>query len=828
MSKEKKTKKIGSYEIVEKIGAGAYASVKKAVDTRDGKIYAIKIISKSGVISKKQLKHIRTEIVVLRMTDHPNIVGLKEVLASKSKIYIVMEYVSGGDILQRIVNKPFSEEEARVIFIQLISALGYCHSLGIAHRDLKPENLLITEDDQLRVSDFGLSAISPLNPEQVTSLDSEAEGVVSTQLLQTACHGPGTEVMMADGSVKVIECIGVGDMVMGDDGTPRRVTATTSGTTEMHKLTVSHGEEPRVSYVTNDHLLPVMLPAGPDQSAMARHLLTPVQIAGGALGPNASGARIPFMSAWPQSTPEQLLPMVHDCVWREAPFAVTIDESVAYFLGMYLGAGSSSSSTIAVRAARVPKLVEALLGPSLQPLFDRAEFCDDALCLSNSEVDGHVHTTDSRMFVFLQRAGFVRIEDTSVKVLPRSVLAWAPDLKAALLAGLVDSEGSVVAGEGIQFNIKAKTVQNFTELLPAVGRSIGLRSTTAGEDIVFRGPNSVRVVDRVKLEHKRPEGLSTKVMTPADVGATFTVEHHGSGPYHGITTDGNHLYSLADGTVHHNCGSPHYVAPEVLARTGYDGRKADIWSAGVVLFLLISQTLPFEGMNLEHLFQKIRGGKFKFPKHVFSKEAKALIVSMLDLDPAMRPSCEEILQSRFVMKAGHHEVPRPPQAFVRKVHSLLTSQDELDLTALESYVPPDEGVADLLPCPFCPFTIAPPRSKGLFAILQDGLITGSHRFIGMSGVPLSLLMRSIAEALQNFGPTTLDSHSLTIKARVGDSSLVVVLTPMGRHYTVWMHGLSRIKDIDLSAIRRSVMGSLQITSESELTGSPMNILCCQK
>jgi len=95
---------------------------------------------------------IKQEITIMKKFSHPNIVQLKEVLASKTKIYLVLELVSGGELFDEIVReKRFNEEKARYYFKQLIHAVEYCHNKNVCHRDLKPENLLLTTDHKLKI-----------------------------------------------------------------------------------------------------------------------------------------------------------------------------------------------------------------------------------------------------------------------------------------------------------------------------------------------------------------------------------------------------------------------------------------------------------------------------------------------------------------------------------------------------------------------------------------------------------------------------------------------------------------------------------------------------
>ncbi|KAL2509806.1 CBL-interacting serine/threonine-protein kinase 11 [Forsythia ovata] len=135
----------------ELLGYGAFAKVYHARDLRTGQSVAIKVMSKQRILKGNLTAHIKREISILRRLRHPHIVRLHEVLATKTKIYFVLEFAKGG---------RFSEDLSRKYFQQLISAVDYCHSRGVFHRDLKPENLLLDENWELRITDFGLSAVS--------------------------------------------------------------------------------------------------------------------------------------------------------------------------------------------------------------------------------------------------------------------------------------------------------------------------------------------------------------------------------------------------------------------------------------------------------------------------------------------------------------------------------------------------------------------------------------------------------------------------------------------------------------------------------------------
>ncbi|OMO94018.1 hypothetical protein COLO4_16560 [Corchorus olitorius] len=150
----------GKYEIGKLLGCGAFAKVYHARNVRTGQSVAIKAVSKQKVFKGGFAAQVKREIAIMRRLHHPNIVKLIEVLATKTKIYFVMEFAKGGELFTRIARGRFSEDLSRRYFQQLIAAVGFCHSRGVFHRDLKPENLLLDENWNLKVTDFGLSAVT--------------------------------------------------------------------------------------------------------------------------------------------------------------------------------------------------------------------------------------------------------------------------------------------------------------------------------------------------------------------------------------------------------------------------------------------------------------------------------------------------------------------------------------------------------------------------------------------------------------------------------------------------------------------------------------------
>ncbi|CAJ1052151.1 maternal embryonic leucine zipper kinase isoform X1 [Xyrichtys novacula] len=145
------------YEIYETIGSGGFAKVKLGRHILTGEKVAIKIMNKKDL--GDDLPRVKVEIEAMKNLSHQHVCRLYHVIETSTQIFMVLEYCPGGELFDYIIAKDrLSEEETRVFFRQIVSAMAYVHSQGYAHRDLKPENLLIDEDHNLKLIDFGLCA----------------------------------------------------------------------------------------------------------------------------------------------------------------------------------------------------------------------------------------------------------------------------------------------------------------------------------------------------------------------------------------------------------------------------------------------------------------------------------------------------------------------------------------------------------------------------------------------------------------------------------------------------------------------------------------------
>ena len=176
--------RLGKYQLGRTLGEGTFGTVKQAIDLETNEQVAIKILDKSKITAQRMADQIKKEIAVMMLVKQRHVVNLIEVLASRSKVFIVLELVTGGELFQKVSVERLDELTARCYFQQLVTGLEYCHRQGVCHRDLKPENLLLDEaTGDLKISDFGLSALYG------SSFES-GDGTVSKELLHTSCGTP--------------------------------------------------------------------------------------------------------------------------------------------------------------------------------------------------------------------------------------------------------------------------------------------------------------------------------------------------------------------------------------------------------------------------------------------------------------------------------------------------------------------------------------------------------------------------------------------------------------------------------------------------------------
>ncbi|KAE8357338.1 hypothetical protein BDV27DRAFT_170666 [Aspergillus caelatus] len=174
---------IGPWQLGKNLGEGTTGRVRLAKHKYTGQTAAIKIVSKTSAAmtqsvsiaamdrnrglrgksgTRQMPSGIEREVVIMKLIEHPNVVRLYDVWENRGEIYLVLEYVEGGELFHYITKHgPLQEFEAVKLFRQILAGLGYCHRFGICHRDLKPENILLDSQGNVKLADFGMAALQP-------------------------------------------------------------------------------------------------------------------------------------------------------------------------------------------------------------------------------------------------------------------------------------------------------------------------------------------------------------------------------------------------------------------------------------------------------------------------------------------------------------------------------------------------------------------------------------------------------------------------------------------------------------------------------------------
>ncbi|KTW30651.1 hypothetical protein T552_00367 [Pneumocystis carinii B80] len=181
--KERRTH-IGPWILGKTLGRGSTGRVRLAKHSITGQLAAVKIVPKTVCAERSKtekgrgksnvLHGIEREIVIMKLIDHPNVMRLYDVWENRHELYLILEYIEGGELFDYLVRKGrLDESEAVGYFYQIIAGVDYCHRFNICHRDLKPENLLLDKHRNIKIADFGMAALQPLD-----------------RMLETSCGSP--------------------------------------------------------------------------------------------------------------------------------------------------------------------------------------------------------------------------------------------------------------------------------------------------------------------------------------------------------------------------------------------------------------------------------------------------------------------------------------------------------------------------------------------------------------------------------------------------------------------------------------------------------------
>jgi serine/threonine kinase 38 len=215
LRKGRQKQTIRDYESIKIIGRGAFGEVHVCREIKTGKIVAIKKIKKELLAKKNQIIHVRNEQLFMSKVKSPWIVELKASFQEDDFLYLVMEFLPGGDFMNLLIEKDkLTEAEAKFYIAELILAVESIHKLDCIHRDIKPDNILIDKNGHIKLSDFGLAKVSDKLYEQNTVKDTNFNPKKLTHKKLYSCVGTAyyvaPEVLNKKGYGKEIDWWSVG------------------------------------------------------------------------------------------------------------------------------------------------------------------------------------------------------------------------------------------------------------------------------------------------------------------------------------------------------------------------------------------------------------------------------------------------------------------------------------------------------------------------------------------------------------------------------------------------------------------------------------------
>jgi len=285
----------------------------------------------------------------------------------------------------------------------------------------------------------------------------------------------------------------------------------------------------------------------------------------------------------------------------------------------------------------------------------------------------------------------------------------------------------------------------------------------------------------------KPENLlldAGKNLKISDFGLSNFIDGGDTAP-----TDGTKRVKL----LHTTCGTPNYVAPEVLADEGYDGKTADVWSCGVILYVLLAGFLPFDEKVMSELFRKIQRAEFAYPPW-FSKETRFLLGKMLVTDPKVRITLEDVQKNPWYNKGFEMEAPKRYTPITVTQKQLATAVSTVQMTAPAS--------ADAAAPSGAPTLNAFDLINLVGGLALDNLFNfhkGSHvswkRFYHFeSALPVDKIITGMKAIMQKTGMASLQSETA--------NGMVFHVRRKGQHSDLHIDIFMVLKNLHIIEIRR--------------------------
>jgi calcium/calmodulin-dependent protein kinase I len=624
------------YEFGDILGEGGYACVYRAVHKRTNETYAIKDIDTS-VLESNSKSALKDEIAALKLLrGGPYIIRLYDVFEAPQHTYMVMEECKGGDLLDRVTEKEFyTEREARKTCNILFQAMDYIHKKRVAHRDIKPENVLLVEredDTSIKIADFGF-----------------AKRVIKANCLRTLCgtaqyvapevldlQSPGYDQRADMWSVGVVTYILLGGYAPFDGPVHELANVICKGEYEFHDKYWGDISEAAKTMIRN------LLQVDPDKRYSAELAL-----------------QCPWMMLEEETLTVKDLSGAQAAL-KEKQKDKDPNEKVKIPLNKYESLDVSFTSGLGT--------LEEIMARKGQCTSHDNVLGDIDEDLEEEDEDSEVEDSSSgKPFELLYQWGRL-IEQGDFSAIREARHIKTKEFFAVKSIKRTDLETT----DAVAVQDEISTLQ----LLKDSPQIIRLHDVFEEPDYTYMVLERLRggeLIDKIIEKNHYSESEARKVCMNVLLGLEYC--HDRRIANRNIKTENLILVEKGDiwnvkisdfgfakrvlypNALRTQIGTEGYVAPEILEhRPSYDV-QCDMWSLGVVLYMLLGGYRPFRG-DWEEVMRLTRYGEYKFHKRYWSsisEEAKILISRMLTVDPLIRITATAALHSDWIKMADDED-----------------------------------------------------------------------------------------------------------------------------------------------------------------------------
>uniref|UniRef100_UPI00358EB8D6 ribosomal protein S6 kinase alpha-5 isoform X2 n=1 Tax=Myxine glutinosa TaxID=7769 RepID=UPI00358EB8D6 len=631
-----------NFELLKVLGTGAYGKVflvRKLSGHDAGKLYAMKVLKKASIVQKaKTAEHTRTERQVLEhIRQSPFLVTLHYAFQTDTKLHLILDYVSGGELFTHLYQREhFTEEEVRIYVAAIALALEHLHKLGIIYRDIKLENILLDGDGHVVLTDFGLSK------EFVTEGNERAFSFCGTieymapEIVKGGHAGHGKAVDWWSLGVLMYELL-----------------------TGASPFTVE-GEKNNQAEISR-RILRSNPPFPPEISTTARDLMERLIVKDPKkrLGSGHDGMDEIKKHAFFQGLDWEALA----CKQVPAPFKPVIRDEldVSNFSGEFTDMDPTYSPAALPQNSTVFKGY-SFIAPSI--LFKRNAITMDPLELHfGGDQPGSATIARSAM---TKDSAFYQHYEMEMKEAPLGEGSFS--ICRRCRHKKTDEEYAVkIVSRRMEVNTQREIAA--LRLCEAHPNIVGLREVFHDQlhtYIVMEMLKGGELLERIKKKSSFSESEASHIMRRMVSATSYMhdkgVVHRDLKPENLLFADESEVAPIkivdfgfarvkpADGQpMQTPCFTLQYAAPELLAQHGYD-KSCDIWSLGVILYTMLSGRVPFQASgpgftssSAADIMRKIKVGDFSFEGEAWqnvSQAAKDLIQGLLTVDPNKRVKME--------------------------------------------------------------------------------------------------------------------------------------------------------------------------------------------